>query len=184
MVYRDSGPYHLCYEILWFRGAPIVAAGINMPDTHQLFIFSAKWKRLARPCSLHIPLFICLPYALIFICIYQSIHHHSSLMCWLSPFLPASMTVYLLCLEPIDIEAVTLEFMRHVMVCIITVFTPWCVSVLLQLRAEGCFSVAGHEGCTRSWSRLFVDSVPLTVFERVYLCRADWVRQFGFCCLV
>lgn len=134
--------------------------------------------------------YLYLPHAFIFICIHQSIHHHSSPRVPLALFLPVSMAVSLVLPAAYgDIGVVTLGFMRHVMVCVITVFTPPCVSVCFTMCERIYMIVTVQErvfllllikiwtcywGTLLCWC-LFVFPVPPTVCES--MCECGRVRQ-------
>lgn len=119
--------------------------------------------------TLHIPLVIC-------IC-----HMHSSSFAFINQFIitarpcaPLSLPSCLyggLSLLPTaygDIGVVTLGFMRHVMFCVITVFTPQCVSV--------CFcSIQRH---TRSEYIYMMCSFPVVV-NKGSMC--DWGTLLYWC---
>ena len=191
----DRGPYDL-----WL-GDPLVqwcihcrCCGINRPDTHQLFIFSATGRK-SEPA---VVLFI-------FLLLSGICHLHSSSFAFINQFIITALPCAALSVPScprdglsavpgahIDIGVVTLGFMRHVMVCFSTVFTPQCVSVFFSTKAQNagvnfqdgywagaCLPVVSNKGwmCDCDVCLFSLFSLTFCVSICVYLCGGEWGRQ-------
>lgn len=187
--------------ILWFSGAFTVAAVVLIGQIHISYsYFLLRGKKWTSRCTLHIPSVIC-------IC-----HLHSSSFAFINQFiitaLPCAALSVPSCLRDglsavpgahIDIGVVTLGFMRHVMVCFSTVFTPQCVSVFFSTKPQNagvnfqdgywageCLPVVSNKGwmydCDVCLFSLF--SLTFCVSVCVCLCGGEWEREIEFCCLV